>query len=167
MWRVAYFRLGQWGNIEVRAKYLAVLDLASTMGEELTSVGEVPSTLTDRQLNRCITKRLDGGRIKAQTLTGQDPRTNGRLRNELWKWVKKEKWWISILAILIAVDYYILSIFLYLPQFWGTVCCTVGVYFAIMVGRTWKSRVFIAFCGAIVGIIIIASSSPFWELLEP
>lgn len=156
MWRVACFRLGQLGNVEIRARFLAALDLASAMKEELTDVGEVPDTLTDRQLNRCITKRLDGGRIKVQTLTTQHLGTNRRLRNELWKWVKKEKWWIGILTMLIAVDFYALFTLPDspgLPLFWSTLCGTAGVHFAVVVGRAWKSRLFIAFCGAIVGII--------------
>ncbi|KAH7142700.1 hypothetical protein B0J13DRAFT_503038 [Dactylonectria estremocensis] len=137
MWLKAHKELKQWNGIEVPGKYKAVLDLAAALNQELSSIGETPDALTNKQLRHRIKARLDEGRVKADI---PFPIAKYSFRTNFWGWIKKEKWWLVLLLICG-------------PMVVGpTAPIFIGVLAALAFGRTRKSRVFMIMCGLVIAI---------------
>ncbi|KAH7160999.1 hypothetical protein EDB81DRAFT_783720 [Dactylonectria macrodidyma] len=135
MWLMAHKELEQRNGIEIPGKYKAVLDLATALNQELSSIGEAPNSLTNKQLRHRIETQLDEGRVKTDT---PFPIARYSFRTNLWGWIKKEKWWLVLLLICG-------------PCVAGpTAPIFIGVLAALAIGRTRKSRVLMIVCGLVI-----------------
>ena len=140
---------------EIPEKYRAACMLAMSLQQELSSLGKTPETLTDAEIENYIRTNLGGGRMGLWPANPEPPQS---LPSLVKRWVERDKWWLStmlLLTVLVATCW--MSAFSSsdtLSLYWGLVCATAGVYFAVVVGRTRRSRLFFAGCGGLVGIVV-------------
>ncbi|KAK0724608.1 hypothetical protein B0H67DRAFT_568303 [Lasiosphaeris hirsuta] len=147
MWLKAHLTLLRRADGEVPNKYNASLVLAARMRSDL-KIG-ITRQLTNQELDGVI-KEHTGGRIDMQEAI---PVQDFDLRRGLWGWVKANKWWsallVSLALVLVAgwiIGFYILWIPIMI--FLSAICLTLAV------GRTTKSRLFFAACGAVLAAIV-------------
>jgi hypothetical protein len=149
MWLKGHLDLKQRHGDEAPATFQAVLNLAEALNHELNSVGEVPSALTNRQLNCCISKQLNGGRVALQTPSS--PTSGYSFRKGLWSWIKREKRWFAFAAVsaLIPLMTPFLLVFAFFIPF------ALSVFLAIAIGSTTGSRVLISLPGLILSLAFV------------
>jgi hypothetical protein len=153
MWLKGHLDLKQRHGDEAPARFQAVLDLAEALNHELASIGEAPGRLTNRQLNGCISKRLDGGRVTVQTPFS---RASGySFRKGSWSWIKREKWWFTIAVVAGLMP--LMTLF-----FWMFLFCiplTLSVFLAVGIGSTTGSRVLISIPGLSISLALVVGLS--------
>ena len=74
LWYVAVYTMWLRGHLDLKrrqgdeapARYQAVLDLAEALNHELAGVDEAPKVLTNQQLDRCISKQLNGAGLSCK-----------------------------------------------------------------------------------------------------
>jgi hypothetical protein len=142
LWLRAHLDLKQQVDHEVPDRYMAVLDLAAAIDQDLSGIGEKLADQTSRELRRRITKQLDGGRIEVATPTP----TRYRVRQHLWAWIKKEAWWLLLAAFAVSIA----------PEFPPLFTFTAGVLLAIAVGKTRGSRIVIVLASLVMAAPFVA-----------
>ncbi|KAH6856924.1 hypothetical protein B0I37DRAFT_334595 [Chaetomium sp. MPI-CAGE-AT-0009] len=155
MWLKGHLDLEQRNGDEAPARFKAVLDLATALNHELDSedTGESSDGLTNRQLQRCISKRLNGGRVAVQT---PFPASVYSFRKDTWSWIKKERWWFALLVVsvsLSAMTWLFIPLVLFL-------LFAFSVILALAIGQTRGSRVLICLAGLIISLSLLAGVSP-------
>lgn len=162
LWYVAVYTMWLRGHLDLKrrqgdeapARYQAVLDLAEALNHELAGVDEAPKVLTNQQLDRCISKQLNGGRVVVQTRPPLGKEY--KLLKGAWSWIKREKWCLAlaVLASLVqAMAPWVLPLALFAPF-------SLSVILALVIGRTRKSRELIGILGLILSLILMASVGP-------
>ncbi|KAI5925774.1 hypothetical protein F4810DRAFT_658176 [Camillea tinctor] len=157
MWLKARFQLPLEGQPEVPRRWKSILVLAEAINQELVENSIHIQSMTDRQIEREIYKKLKGG-----TLSFDIPlrRSGYSFRRGLWRWLKREKWWcvawfcssLSVLSVPLVV----------LWPFWFVIPSVpywfcFSTLFAISVGTTKKSR-----------FLLLAASNPVsWLFITP
>lgn len=142
-------------GVEVPEKYRAAFMLALAMQQEFNELDKTPEKLTEAQIENYINTRLSGGRMTLRSAFPEPPQSLLRVTKE---WVKRDKWWLTVmsgLTLLVATCW--MSAFDSpdtMNIYWLLVCATAGVHFAVVVGRTRKSRLFIACFGGLLGIVL-------------
>ncbi|KAH6631476.1 hypothetical protein F5144DRAFT_219916 [Chaetomium tenue] len=154
MWLRGYLELKRRQGDEAPTRYQAVLDLAEALNHELDGVDEAPKVPTNRELERCISKQLNGGRVVVQT---RPPLGKGySFWKGAWSWIKREKWCFA-LAVLVslvpAVAPWVLPLAFFVPF-------SLSMILALIIGRSRESRELIGILGLILSLILMASVGP-------
>lgn len=154
LWLKGQLDLKQRQGDEAPARFAAVLDLAEALRHELSSVGEVPGALTNRQLRRCVSEQLGGGRVALQTPSSSQA-GGYSFRKGSWSWIKRERWWFAfaVVAGLMPLMAMFLLVFAFFTPF------ALGVFLAIAVGSTTGSRVLISIAGLIISLVFMGGFS--------
>jgi hypothetical protein len=126
---------------EVPTRYKAVLNLASSLCEAFSAIGEEPDALTNSQLKQHIAKSLDGGRVEA---VNPFP-AKYKLRAAAWAWFKRDKWWILLLGISTGGGF----------LFPGALVFPSGVLLAIAIGKSNGSRAVMALGSGLMAIPVM------------
>jgi hypothetical protein len=151
MWLRAYFTMKarECDPSDISGEYRAVIELATAMQFELSSIKVDPHNLTEEQLSRKINKDIKGGAISYAYTTAK-PRTYNYTKR-LRSWIIREIWWLlamlltSTWAALAFLRYHKLlkplSLFFWLSGVW------LGQFWAMCIGTTRGSRLLIIwFC---------------------
>jgi len=158
-------RLALAGGTDVPARYKAALELSHAMQHELShSGGGDAIKLTGRQLEHRVHRALRGGRMQLPTAADELPTaatstSAGKPTRLVRAWLRRERWWFTALVVLTSflVGGFLLALWTYSllsSLYWAALCWTVGVYAAMAVGRTKRTRGFILICGLMLGIIV-------------
>ena len=151
IWLRAHMDLKQRGDGEVPTRYKSVCILASALDRELLNFDEKPEALTNQQLRYRISKTLNGGRIEML-----DPLPNKySIRTKLWAWMKRERWWILLAAVAIAVG----------CSFPPCSPFTFGTLLAVAIGTTNRSR-FVIILGCLTIGIPVATVTAYFLLIQ-
>ena len=144
----AHFHLRN--NVEVPSRYMAVLNLASAINQDLTSDGKTPETLADAQLRHRISKELNGGRIELRT---QFP-VIGRysFRKGMRDWFRRGKWWFILAVVSTSI----------MPFLMPAITLAIGAFLALTVARTKRSQTFFGVWGL---IIFLPASAVYFSLI--
>jgi hypothetical protein len=160
MWLKGRLDLAQRHGDEVPARFRAVLDLAKALNHELSRAGEVSDSLANRQLERRITERLDGGRV-AVRVPSPTPATGYSFRKGAWGWIKREKWWLVLLVASVSVPAGMAPLIGPLAVLWAPF--PASLVLALAIGRTTESRVLMSLCGfTLLVLFLIAGFGPAW-----
>lgn len=154
MWLWGHLNLKLRQGDEAPARFQAVLDLAEALNHELASVNEVPNVLTNRQLKRCISEQLNGGRVVVQIPSSLEKGYS--FRKGAWGWIKREKWCFTLavlLSLVPAMAPWILPLAFLAPF-------SLSVILALAIGRTRRSRELISIFGLTLSLILMASVGP-------
>lgn len=140
--------------------FRAIIQLGTRICQELEQRGQTHDLGNDR-LRREISKRLDGGRI---ALPSHDGLYRYSFRGGIWKWMKREKWWLTLM---VPVTLYVLLgwlVFFYtyyrvmfsFSLYWPSILLWSLLVLTIMVGNTTKSRVFLSLCALVPTAAMLA-----------
>ena len=154
MWLKAHLTMRLRGRAEVAGGYKAVLELASSIASELGKENENPLNLTEQQLQQSI-NRLDCGTISYKSAITQ---SSYSFRKGLSKLPKSEKCWLS--AVCLSCLCLSLIWMVNFPFFFFMTFFLFSIGFAVIVGRTNKSRMFLTLCGCVPGIIVAVYFAP-------
>lgn len=154
MWLGSHITMRKRGMRVVSGEFRAVYELATAMRKQLSQINKDPSTLTEQQLKHNIRKRLRGGKIGydfGSAIPVQDIST----RKALFQWLKKQFWWLLAFVISGALIFIGLQID---ARFWSWgVGASFGIFIALCIGTTHKSRLFFAFICCWWAFIIVFS----------
>lgn len=157
IWLGPHKTLKNLGGKDKPTKYAAAFALVAAMGPEINSVGPAPAQdLTNRQLEQLIKTDLKGGRIMAEPIPGRlAPEDSYYISRALWTWIKRHKWWFIVLLLntVFLVFWLVLGELAIYSFYLLPFCFHTGMVFALVVGRTGKSRFFFVFTGFILGCI--------------
>jgi hypothetical protein len=167
MWLKAHLQLPLVGQSEVPCGWRCVIELAEAMSQEFRETNIDPRALTDRQLKALVYKQMRGGAVGFSTpLT----RNGYGFRKGFVAWLKKDRWWLvafggvsaGLLPITITwpfwrrdssgfttyhVEIYIFFMAVVPGLAWGLI-------FAMLVGRSNRSRSFLVFCWVAVSVAV-------------
>jgi hypothetical protein len=164
MWLKAHFTLMSMGNPDVPRSFRAILDLATAIQEQLTSLGQDPFELDSGQLKVHVTKELRGGKVHKRTIL--ETKTYSFCRGG-WEFVKREKWWcvgmlgyttfcVTVMTISITGGHTYYNVFSHssdaLAMYILLSLSWTGVYLAWRAGSTRRSQWFLLACALALGM---------------
>lgn len=136
---------------DVPAKYRAASMLALAMQQEFGTLGKTPDKLTEAQIQHCVNKHLDGGRMRLPTAFSESPSS---LPSVVWEWLRRDKWWLIILLqlaiLLLAGPFTFVTSDATENLYWAMVGWTASLCFALLVGQTLISRLFFVCLGVLL-----------------
>ncbi|KAK1673443.1 hypothetical protein BDP55DRAFT_695443 [Colletotrichum godetiae] len=146
MWLKARLTMRMRRRYDVPRGYKGVLELSHAIHKELQETE--PDELSHDQLSEEIKKSLKGGRIQLEL--ADSPATYGFWRAN-WVWLKEERWWIGPVLLMMVTSAPLIVIN---NSFgWWLLVPIIALLLALMVGRSKKSRIIIAFVSFTVGTI--------------
>ncbi|KAK3378805.1 hypothetical protein B0T24DRAFT_522841 [Lasiosphaeria ovina] len=153
LWVKAQRHLPLPGEIEVPQGWKALIELSSTMKQELDSKNINPKNLTDKQLKDKIRKSLRDGSVSLQYPL---QRHNHKIGRRFGEFFASNAWWFVSWLAAISLTTIVIS---HSPIMLRTVWCTLGalafgIFWAIVVGTTRRSKAAIAIFWALVGLCI-------------
>lgn len=153
---VSHSRLALREGAEIPEKYRAAFMLATSLQQELSSLGKTPEKLTEAEIEDYIRTNLSGGRMSLWPTSPEPPQN---LLSLVKRWAKRDKWWLTAMLVLTVL---VATCWMFAFQsadtfnlYWVLVLTTAGVYFAVVVGRTRKSRLFFTCCGGLLSIVVV------------
>ncbi|KAK3292120.1 uncharacterized protein B0H64DRAFT_346694 [Chaetomium fimeti] len=158
MWLKGHLDLKQRHGGEVPAKFKAVLELAAALNHGLADIGEPPDGLTNRQLERYISKQLNGGRVAMEMPSSA---SGYSFRKGAWGWIKRikrEKWWVVLFMVAVFISAFPAVWLRPLIPFAFFAIFAASVILALAIGRTRASRVFICLAGLIISLCLVAGA---------
>ncbi|KAM7210172.1 hypothetical protein V8F06_014449, partial [Rhypophila decipiens] len=156
MWLGPHKSLRRLGAKETPRKYGAAMSLVTGVTRELRHTAQnSPQTLTNRQLERIVKTDLDGGNIANENILVPFYGSDYKICASLWAWVKSRASLVVQLTILSLYLWFALpspSLFLVFGVIFIVPVHT-GIAFALAIGKTRKTRVFLAVLGFLIGTI--------------
>jgi hypothetical protein len=155
VWSGAVFLLWLKGHINLSGGssaprgWKSIVTLAEAMRQEFKQANIDPSTTTDKQLKDDIRAHLHGGTVSFATAL-QDG--NCGLHKGIGKWLAKEAFWCVAVAgtgtvasciVLLSFSSYIHLRYFFPVWLWVTF---LGQIFGMLIGKTNRSRLFLALC---------------------
>ncbi|KAI0886775.1 uncharacterized protein GGS22DRAFT_158635 [Annulohypoxylon maeteangense] len=165
MWLRAHFKLPLQGQPETPKGWRAVILLADAMNTELPNSDIDVHALKDAKVKDMVRERLRGGTVRFDApLT----REEYSFRSGIYGWVKsntlgkrayRNKWWIAAfclaavpLVILLIYGVYVRPIGVFLIAI--SSCVILGVAFALGIGSTTRSRLFVTSLWIMTGLVV-------------
>jgi hypothetical protein len=143
----------------VAGEIKAVFELSEAMKTGFQSIDEDPTNLEEHQLRRRIRDTLKGGQIAYNNTVPVllDSPQRYSFRKGVLRWLRREKWWLIALVIVSTLFstawIYSSGFFLFML---GPV---VGIIFAMQIGSTLRSRLFIVFVLSLASALAIMGYS--------
>ncbi|KAI1453737.1 hypothetical protein F4805DRAFT_442369 [Annulohypoxylon moriforme] len=165
MWLRAHYKLPLQGHPETPKGWKALIILADAMNMELPEADIDTHTLKDTDVKDAIRERLGGGTVQFDApLTRKEYSFRTGIyswakNNTLGKWFYRNKWWV--MAFLLAAvpltpvmisGLYVLPSGVFLLAISG--CAILGILFALAVGSTTRSRLFVMSLWVIAGLVV-------------
>ncbi|KAI1413297.1 hypothetical protein F5Y13DRAFT_161016 [Hypoxylon sp. FL1857] len=168
MWLRVRSKLPHQGHPEVPKGWKAVILLAEAMNMELPQAHIDVHTLKDQEVKEKIHDRLGGGSVRFDApLRRKEYSFRADLymwfmTNDLGKRTWRNKWWWAVLLIAIApfppvmmLGEYVLPPGVFLITM--SSCTILGVLFALSLGSTIRSRLFVTWTWIMVGLVVFIS----------
>lgn len=145
MWYHAQAKLVKQGRFDIGGKARAVIDLADDMHSELDTPNSSLRQRTDKQ----CTAGKKGGSIASDPSRGMETVPDNSFR----EWLAHEGWWWLIAAVVCSMGAVFMFVFVWFLAFLliGPTC---GLWFALAVGSTTKSRLVFVFLGLLLGTAV-------------
>jgi len=157
MWLGSTITLARHNDDEVPTKYKAALTFVAALYSQLGGFGKEPASLTNQQLETAIKNELVGGSILTETTAISVPDYN--IFRGIWEWVKGNPIWLfMILTTTVFISTWVAfpKDYLLLGQPFQIPFHT-GMIFAVVVGRTKRSRFFFALVGLVITLVFVAT----------
>ncbi|KAF5506281.1 hypothetical protein CGCS363_v005435 [Colletotrichum siamense] len=147
MWVKSHMTMRMRGRFDKPKGFKGVLELAAAIRTELQESN--PDDLNHDQLSEEIKKRLRGGTIELEK-AGSSAMYG--VWGGLWGWIKNWRWWATTWCLLTAIGSLLITyrggVFLWI------MILSASMFFAMVIGRSSKSKAMLSLWGFVLGIII-------------